>query len=148
MMKKKTYIVSTIIFVLGGCNNTYWTRQDAINFNHGDAVRSNIAVMVPDPWPKGSENNNIPMDPVKAANSIKCYRLGQAPSDPLGNGSWDYKVGSGVQGGGGATGAGCQATGARSGGLYGGQGYAVEGIPPMSINNSSEQTPNLSNQPQ
>jgi hypothetical protein len=61
-------------FGLGACSNQYWQRTDTINFSAGDAVATNIAVQVPDPWPKRSTDTRIPMDPVKATNAIERYR--------------------------------------------------------------------------
>ena len=114
-MKIKLHLfifVSSLI--LTGCGNQYWTRNDAIYLHTGDAVRSNIAVQVPDPWPKKSENTNIPMDPVKAQYAVNCYRLGRRPSDSLGGGEWGYASNSrgiGAQGGASTT---CQETGAKA----------------------------------
>ena len=104
----------TSVILLSACSNQYWTRSDSIYLSHGDAVRSNIAVQVPDPWPKKSENTNIPMDPVKSQHAIECYRLGQKPSDPLGPLASGFKssAGDGGGGGGGSSQAqGCQQTG-------------------------------------
>lgn len=96
-----------------GCNEQYWTRSDSIYLSHGDAVRSNLAVQVPDPWPKNSENTNIPLDPVKAQHAMECYRTGRKPSDPLGPIAGGFRAGSGMgQGAGGAAATdGCQQTG-------------------------------------
>jgi hypothetical protein len=69
---------------LTGCANDYWTRSDSIYLSHGDAVRSNAAVQIPDPWPARSADTNIPMDPVKATRAMDCYRIGQKPADQLG----------------------------------------------------------------
>lgn len=96
-----------------GCNSQYWSRSDSIYLSHGDAVRSNIAVQVPDPWPKNSENTNIPLDPVKAQHAMECYRTGKKPSDPLGPIAGGFRAGSGAgQGSGGDSATdGCQQTG-------------------------------------
>jgi len=87
--------------MISGCNDQYWRRSDSIYLNHGDAVRSNIAVQVQDPWPKGSDNTNIPMDPVKAQAAIECYRQGAHAGDPLGSASMGFKSTAGGAGGGG-----------------------------------------------
>jgi len=62
----------------GACSNQYFERKDSITFSAGDAVATNEAVQIPDPWPPGSQNNNIPMDGVKAALAIERYRAGGA----------------------------------------------------------------------
>ena len=107
-------IVFSSCLLLVGCGNQYWTRNDEIYLHTGDAVRSNIAVQVPDPWPKKSENTNLPMDPVKAQYAVNCYRLGRRPSDSLGGGDWGYKASaSGVSSQSGASTT-CQETGAQA----------------------------------
>jgi len=111
-MKSFRSIVSVLFAIsIAGCNDQYWRRSDSIYLNHGDAVRSNIAVQVQDPWPKGSENNNIPMDPVKAQTAIECYRQGAHAGDPLGSESMGFKstAGGSAGGGGGASSSTCQA---------------------------------------
>jgi hypothetical protein len=77
---------------VSGCSNDYWIRSDSIYFSHGDAVRSNAAVQIPDPWPARSANTNIPMDPVKATRAIDCYRIGQKPADQLGAYSSSFRL--------------------------------------------------------
>lgn len=110
--RDKLSIISSFLF-LASCGNQYWTRNDAIYQHTGDAVRSNIAVQVPDPWPKKSENTNIPMDPVKAKYAVDCYRLGRRPSDSLGAGEWGYKSASNGAGGQSGSATTCQETGAQ-----------------------------------
>ena len=120
---------------ISGCGNQYWYRGDSISLNHGDAVRSNIAVQVPDPWPKKSENTNIPMDPVKAQYAVDCYRLGKKPSDSLGTGTWGFNTSAnrgGGQGGGATT---CQETGAKP--------AAPEGTRNWNIERSNNETGNV-----
>lgn len=98
-MKRASHIIVLLSGIasgqlLTGCSSDYWTRSDSIYFSHGDAVRSNAAVQIPDPWPKKSANTNIPMDPVKATRAIDCYRIGQKPSDQLGSYSESFAAGS------------------------------------------------------
>lgn len=129
MKMKFRLLIFASSLILTGCGNQYWTRNDTIYSHTGDAVRSNIAVQVPDPWPKKSENTNIPMDPVKAQYAVNCYRLGRPPSDSLGAGNWGYKAGSG--GGGAQSGASttCQETGAKA--------VAPEGTTNSNVSSSS-----------
>lgn len=73
-----------------GCSfafDQYLERKDSITFAHGDAVATNVAVQTADPWPRGSRDNNIPMDPVKAERAIQQYRMG------------DYDALTGMRGG-------------------------------------------------
>lgn len=115
-LNKFTFIARSIgwLFIstsLVGCGNQYWERTDSIYLSHGDAVRSNLAVQIPDPWPKKSENTNIPMDPVKAQHAMECYRSGKKPSDPLGPIAAGFRPGGGQNSGGGSATDGCQQTG-------------------------------------
>jgi type IV pilus biogenesis protein CpaD/CtpE len=68
---------------LSACNQ-YLERKDTITMSAGDAVAANEAAQVIDPWPRHSQNNNIPMDGVKAQRAIQQYRSngvnGQPPS--------------------------------------------------------------------
>lgn len=74
-MKHATPIlVAAACLGLEACSNQYWQRTDTINFAAGDAVATNSAVHIPDPWPRRSDDTNIPMDPIKAANAIELYR--------------------------------------------------------------------------
>jgi hypothetical protein len=61
---------------LSACSNIYYERKDSVTFSNGDSVEANKALQVADPWPKGSQNTNIPMDPVKAAQAMYKYRCG------------------------------------------------------------------------
>lgn len=78
---------------LNACSNMYYERKDAITLSGGDSVETNKVLQVADPWPKGSQNTNIPMDPVKAAQAMYKYRCG--------TGSGGISGGFGSMGGGG-----------------------------------------------
>jgi type IV pilus biogenesis protein CpaD/CtpE len=73
------------IFALGACN-AYLERKDTITFSAGDAVASNAAVQIGDPWPRNSQNANIPMDGVKAQSAIERYRDGANGGGPVNGG--------------------------------------------------------------
>lgn len=137
-------IVFSSCLLLVGCGNQYWTRNDAIYQHTGDAVRSNIAVQIPDPWPKKSENTNIPMDPVKSQYAVECYRLGKRPSDSLGSSTFGYGASPATVGGIGASQTTCQATDAKPSAPVGTQNYNVESngnAPPPTITLEKNNTP-------
>lgn len=82
------------ILTLAACSNQYIERKDSVTLGLGDGVASNIAVMTTDPSPRASQNNSIPMDPVKAGLALARYRaggiipggappMGAAPPPPL-----------------------------------------------------------------
>jgi hypothetical protein len=60
---------------LAGCNQ-YWERKETVAFSAGDAVATNAALQVPDPWPRNVGNTNIPMDGDKARLAYDRYRKG------------------------------------------------------------------------
>lgn len=68
---------------LASCNQ-YLERKDTLTMSAGDAVASNEAVQIADPWPRYSQNNNIPMDGAKAQRALQRYRgngqIGQPPA--------------------------------------------------------------------
>lgn len=71
------------ILTLAACSNQYIERKDSVTLGLGDGVASNIAVMTHDPWPPSSQNNSIPMDPVKAGIALARYRAaGALPNGP------------------------------------------------------------------
>lgn len=70
----KPALLAVAALSLGACSNQYFERKDTINFSLGEAVATNSAVQIPDPWPRRSADTNIPMDPVKAQNAIDRYR--------------------------------------------------------------------------
>ncbi len=88
MTPMRIFVLCAATLALCACGNQYWIRQDAITFSNGDAVASNISAQVPDPWPRGSNNPSIPMDPVKAQKAIERYHAGTPLRDdaPAGDG--------------------------------------------------------------
>jgi hypothetical protein len=62
-------------------------RKDTITMGAGDAVASNEAIQTADPWPRYSQNNNIPMDGVKAQRAIQRYRSNGENGPPPGGGA-------------------------------------------------------------
>lgn len=60
---------------LVGCNQ-YWERSDAAATSAGDAVASNMALQMVDPWPAYARNNNIPADGERMQRAVERYRSG------------------------------------------------------------------------
>jgi len=65
--------VAALAASLGGCQQ-YLARQDFIEPYTGDAVRQNLAVQTPDPWPRAAYHTHIPTDGYRQGNAIKKYR--------------------------------------------------------------------------
>ena len=65
-----------VCLTLSACNQ-YLERKDTLTFSAGDAVASNSAVQIPDPWPRYSRDTNIAFDGEKIRRAVKRYREGE-----------------------------------------------------------------------
>ena len=73
-MKRNAIFILAACFPLAACDNNYIERKDTLTFGAGDAVATNNAAQIADPWPRRSQNTRIPMDGAKAANALEHYR--------------------------------------------------------------------------
>ncbi len=69
----KICLIAAVGLTLGGCEQ-YLARQDFIEPYTGDAVRQNLAVQTPDPWPRSAYFTGIPTDGYRQEGAIKKYR--------------------------------------------------------------------------
>lgn len=78
LSKSAAIVVLGLASVLGACDDPefeqYRARRDSITTQHGDSVKSNIAVHTIDPWPKHSRNTTIGMDGHRAVLAGERYR--------------------------------------------------------------------------
>ncbi|MFO1148339.1 MAG: hypothetical protein U1E62_08180 [Alsobacter sp.] len=81
---------------LSGCNQ-YWERKDTVLVSSGDAVASNAAVQISDPWPAGSRNTTIPSNGARLQRVMQRYQSNATPATVPGPGT------AGAQAGGGGT---------------------------------------------
>jgi hypothetical protein len=51
----------------------WFERRDSVTLQHGDAVRSNQAIQMVDPWPPYVANRNIPYSGIKMDQAIDRY---------------------------------------------------------------------------
>lgn len=80
MSKLRIVLLSTVCLELSACTqymNRYVERIDTINFNSGDAVATNEALMVPTPWPRYAYDTNIAFDGERIARAVERYRAGE-----------------------------------------------------------------------
>jgi hypothetical protein len=54
--------------------NGYLDRRDAISLTAGDAIASNIATQMVDPWPAYAGDRNIPYNGQRAQAAVERYR--------------------------------------------------------------------------
>jgi hypothetical protein len=71
-------LLSSVCLTLTACGqyteDRYLVRRDTVTSSAGDAVASNSAVQIPTPWPRNSNNPNIPFDGEKSSLAVKRYR--------------------------------------------------------------------------
>jgi hypothetical protein len=68
---------------LSSCNQ-YLERKESVTMSAGDAVAANEAVQTIDPWPRYSQDTNIPMDGVKAVFAVRKYQGLKPNGQPTG----------------------------------------------------------------
>jgi hypothetical protein len=80
----KIAAVAMIATSLGGCEQ-YLARQDFIEPYTGDAVRQNLAVQTPDPWPRAAYYKRIRTDGYRQGQAADNYRTAhdEAPAQQV-----------------------------------------------------------------
>ncbi len=79
MSRLRITLLSAVCLELSACTqymNRYVERVDTINFSAGDAVATNEALMVPDPWPRYAYDTNIAFDGERIGRAVQRYREG------------------------------------------------------------------------
>ena len=72
------------ILLLAGCQSDELARRDSLGFGAGDAVQTNIATHVIDPWSRPSRELYAPTDGERMQRAVERYRTG-AQSGALGS---------------------------------------------------------------
>jgi hypothetical protein len=62
--------------MLAGCSDTYYDRREGVSLGGGDAIASNKATMMVDPWPPKSDNKNIAFSGERAVAAVERYKTG------------------------------------------------------------------------
>jgi hypothetical protein len=75
MMKKTISFAALFIITssLAGCGD-YMSRRETLSPHAGDAVAANKAIHTLDPWPRASQNTNIPANGERMQRVIESYR--------------------------------------------------------------------------
>jgi hypothetical protein len=60
--------------LLAGCSDIYLDRRETIALGAEDAVASNMAEEIVDPWPRYSNNNNLAFNGERMQRAVECYR--------------------------------------------------------------------------
>jgi len=76
---------ATLGAMLGGCSDLYMDRRDQVGPSAGDALRANMAMQTPDPWPAHSGNTNIAFNGQRMQTAVERYRTNTPwlPVDPV-----------------------------------------------------------------
>jgi len=61
--------------MLGGCSSDlYFDRRDTVSFHAGDAIESNKAVHIIDPWPPAAADRSLASDGQRMQRAVDRYR--------------------------------------------------------------------------
>ena len=80
MSSLRIILLPMICLMLSACTqywNRYGEREDTVTLSAGDAVASNVAVQIPTPWPRYSNDTTIAMDGERIARAVARYREGE-----------------------------------------------------------------------
>jgi hypothetical protein len=66
--------VVTLGALLAGCSDMYLDRRETVSLGAEDAVASNMAEEMVDPWPRYSNNNNLAFNGERMQRAVECYR--------------------------------------------------------------------------
>lgn len=80
----RTLVTFTLLGVLAGCSDIYYDRRETISFGGQDAVATNNAVQMLDPWPAAARNRDIAGNGLNVQTAIARYRTGKV-IPPRGN---------------------------------------------------------------
>jgi hypothetical protein len=75
-MMKKTFPFAALFLItstLTGCGD-YMSRRETLSPHAGDAVAANKVIHTIDPWPRASQNTNIPANGERMQRVIESYR--------------------------------------------------------------------------
>ena len=67
--------------ILGGCAESL-SRNDFLSEHTGDAIASNKAIHIADPWPRDAFNTRLPTDGGRVGLAIGRYRNGEPSGAP------------------------------------------------------------------
>jgi hypothetical protein len=75
----------TLATMLGGCSDVYFDRRDTIALGGGDAVATDQAMQMNDPWPPESRNTAIAANGQRMQSAVERYRTNivTQPVDPM-----------------------------------------------------------------
>jgi hypothetical protein len=88
MLRKTIFIASATMLVLSGCAKDDALRTEGLTLGAGDAVATNSALQIIDPWPAGVEDTEliIPSDRGGAVAAASAESSGAASAPPTTSG--------------------------------------------------------------
>ena len=88
---------SLVAATLAGCSDIYYDRRETIAYGADDAVASNKAIHIIDPWPRHSANRNLVFNGERMQAAVECYRKGRVITPSSAMTSSTYTKSSGDQ---------------------------------------------------
>jgi hypothetical protein len=73
----RTFAALVMLTALAGCSDIYYDRRETVAFGGNDAVASNIATQMKDPWPVTAANRNHGTDGAVMVTAVERYRTGR-----------------------------------------------------------------------
>jgi hypothetical protein len=69
-------VIAATLFAatLAACSDIYYDRRETIALGADDAVASNKAIHIIDPWPRHSGNRRIAFNGERMQKAVECYR--------------------------------------------------------------------------
>ena len=96
MARPSFALCPALLFALALSSCQYLDRHETISLHGGDALASNVAIQMIDPWPLSAGDRHIPGDGERAAAAIERYRK-NAVTEPQGLGASALSSGQGAQ---------------------------------------------------
>jgi hypothetical protein len=90
-------LILALAFISGvsGCSE-YLDRKDTLLLGAGDAVETNIATHVADPWPAEARSRDFAISGERSQIAVERYRTRAQPSGPSSGGLVNINVGAGA----------------------------------------------------
>jgi hypothetical protein len=90
---RRVIVLGLLGAALAGCSDIYYDRRETIAFGGNDAVATNIATQMVDPWPATAAIRNHSTDGAVMVSAVERYRTGKV-IPPRGTGTSSSGYGS------------------------------------------------------
>lgn len=80
----RTFVAVILLGVLAGCSDIYYDRRETIAFGGADAIATNNAVQMENPWPAAAQSRQVAGNGIVVQSAVERYRTGRV-IPPRGN---------------------------------------------------------------